>query len=241
MSDYEGVKRRFNKTYAGVYSFWSTLKKMLTTPIKVISWYLPLWVSILILFELFFSIDILSSIFINTKELWIPLWIHFALVFTILLGTMKKERLNRIKPIIGIDPKNLRTNETMESTAPKNNAFLRIIAMVGLASGFSTANIWYVYLSPFNDLELGINLNLGPLGSFIDMWVRVFRVDYIQSAWLKWLGSITLILLILSITPVTRWLIKRTRIVHVVSIIFWVIFIISMGFWWDNIFGLGLI
>lgn len=236
MTDY-GNKRQFTKAYQSISTIWLSAKQVFKSTIPIFNKEVPFWTAILMIPGAISLFDLATTVFGSKESPWVPVRVHLFLYLVIAYGFIEKKSLKHLWAKAGYDPKQLRTKEA-ESQNPDTNRLVRLFAIVFLASGLSTFVLWYRYLSPFNTEQLGIDLNLAPLASFLDLWLKVFAINSLSVFWGNTFLITVAALLGLHVLPVARWLVRKTMTIHIVAVVIWVLMAMSMWIWWENVYNI---
>jgi hypothetical protein len=237
VNDY-GDKKKFTSVWGRVTTPWSALKEIGRASMFIGTREIPFWVSLLIVLEVFLLVDVVWALASFRDYLYVPIWAHVATIMLLVSGILKKERLKAFWARAGFVPRHLRSLIENRSRNPANNVWVRLVAIVLLATGIANINLWLNFLAPFNAEELGVKLHLNPITAYLDLWSRVFAVSNLNSIWLNTFGPAMVVLLASSVLPVLRWFAKKTLIIHIFSFTVWGLLAISNGLWWERIYNI---
>lgn len=242
MTDYANfkkVKKKFTNAWGMGMSPRQTIKEVGRASFPFPGGrFVPFWVLILMVIELLFVLDIVWALSTERDSLYIPIALHLLTITLILAGFLKRKKLQAFGGRAGFIQKYLRSLIADQNVSPTNNVIVRLIAATLLSLGVATLGLWLIFLAPFNAEELGVRLELHPVLAYVDLWTRVFAVSSLSSHWLSTFGITACVLLVLMIVPVSRWFVKKTLVIHIISIIVWGLFAISTGLWWERLYNI---
>ena len=178
---------------------------------------------------------------LNDSLGWAPWYLHFATIGLFLYGLIKPKRSQEIRGYLGLDPAFLRMYGVERDASSFNNPLYRGLAFLFFSVWLATLVNWLRFIEPLDYVSLGVRGNVGPANflrpfvSFLDTWIR-FAVANYYGQWITWFVGTLLVLLVAQKLPFSGWYLKRTSLPYVAVVVLWVVLIISLASWWNNIY-----
>lgn len=169
----------------------------------------------------------------NQEWAWLPWWWHLGALFLLAAGFMKRSAFEDFKVRLGLDPTLLRMSGVPMDPEVTNNPASRFLTLLAFSFGLATFVSWYWNVSYLSYQELGVK-DYPAFTAFLNTWFT-FVIPAFWRPWTWWFLGTFSVLLISQRIPFLRWILKRTMLVHVITMLLWLLLVISVASWWNDV------